>query len=235
MQYRIADLCIEYDARYPLLRERSEKYAVHVDKTALPICVTQEDIDHYRPQAPHLDDGSLEYLIMGARFYERLICFKGMLLHASAVVVDGEAYLFTAPSGTGKSTHTGLWLEYFRERAYILNDDKPAIRILNGRCFAYGTPFSGKYDISENACVPLKAIAVVERAETNSIERLADRDAIYALLNQTVRPRSVNLYTQLLQTVNILVTQVPIYKLHCNISLDAVRTSYNEMRKGNER
>ena len=117
MQYRIADLCIEYDAKYPLLQQRSQKYAVQVDKMALPLSVTQADIDEYRSQAPHLDNGSLEYLLMGARFYEKLLYFKGMLLHASAVVVDGEAYLFTAPSGTGKSTHTGLWLEYFKDKA----------------------------------------------------------------------------------------------------------------------
>ena len=92
MQYRIADLCIEYDAKYPLLQQRSQKYAVQVDKMALPLSVTQADIDEYRSQAPHLDNGSLEYLLMGARFYEKLLYFKGMLLHASAVVVDGEAY-----------------------------------------------------------------------------------------------------------------------------------------------
>lgn len=233
MQYRIADLCIEYDAKYPLLQQRSQKYAVQVDKMALPLSVTQADIDEYRSQAPHLDNGSLEYLLMGARFYEKLLYFKGMLLHASAVVVDGEAYLFTAPSGTGKSTHTGLWLDYFKDKAYILNDDKPALRIVQGRCYAYGTPFSGKFDISKNERVPLKGIAVVARAETNSIERLPQREAIFALLNQTVRPRSVELYTKLLETVHVLVTQVPIYQLHCNISLDAVQTSYNEMRKGN--
>lgn len=234
MQYRIADLCIEYDAKYALLRERSEKYAVSVDKLSLPITVTEAQTQALRTQAPHLDDGSIEYMLMGAQFYEKLLFFKGMLLHASAVVVDGEAYLFSAPSGTGKSTHTGLWLEYFGDRAYILNDDKPAIRIVDGKCYAYGTPFSGKFDLSRNARVPIKGIAVVERAQTNSIVRLSEREAIYALLNQTVRPQSVELYTKLLETIQFVITQVPIYKLYCNISADAVRTAYTQMQKGND-
>ena len=234
MQYRIADLCIEYDAKYALLRERSEKYAVSVDKLSLPITVTEAQTQALRTQAPHLDDGSIEYMLMGAQFYEKLLFFKGMLLHASAVVVDGEAYLFSAPSSTGKSTHTGLWLEHFGDRAYILNDDKPAIRIVDGKCYAYGTPFSGKFDLSRNARVPIKGIAVVERAQTNSIVRLSEREAIYALLNQTVRPQSVELYTKLLETIQSVITQTPIYKLCCNISADAVHTAYTQMQKGND-
>lgn len=233
MQYRIADLCIEYDAKYALLRERSEKYAVSVDKPSLPIAVTEAQTQALHAQAPHLDDESVEYMLMGAQFYEKLLFFKGMLLHASAVVVDGKAYLFSAPSGTGKSTHTGLWLEYFGDRAYILNDDKPAIRIADGKCYAYGTPFSGKFDLSRNERVPIQGIAVVERAQTNSIVRLSEREAIYALLNQTVRPQSVELYTKLLDTIQSVITQVPVYKLYCNISVDAVRTAYTQMQKGN--
>lgn len=234
MQYRIADLCIEYNAKYTLLRERSQKYAVHVDKMSLSISATDEEIDGLRAQAPHLDDGSLEYMVVGAKFYENLLYFKGMLLHASAVVLDGEAYLFSAPSGTGKSTHTGLWLKYFGDRAYILNDDKPAIRVLTDGCYAYGTPYSGKYDLSRNERAPIRGIAVVERAEKNSIERLSQREAVFALLNQTVRPQKVELYTKLLETVQSVITQVPVYRLRCNISEDAVRTSYDGMRKGNE-
>ena len=73
-----------------------------------------------------------------------------MLLHSSAVVVDGYAYLFSADSGTGKSTHTGLWKQHFGDRAYIINDDKPAIRKVDGEWYVFGTPWSGKTDTSVN-------------------------------------------------------------------------------------
>ena len=90
-----------------------------------------------REKAPYLDLDTCEYMTTGSSFYRQLLDFNGMLLHASAVMVDGKAYLFTAPSGTGKSTHTRLWLQQFGERAAILNDDKPALRFENGKWYAF--------------------------------------------------------------------------------------------------
>ena len=87
------------------------------------------------------------------------------MLHASAVVVDGDAYLFSAPCGTGKSTHASLWLKYLKHKnPYILNDDKPAIRIVNDNIYVYGTPFSGKTDKNKNEKANLKGIAFLEQS-----------------------------------------------------------------------
>ena len=103
---------------------------------------------HTEPEAmlekyPYLSLDSCEYMCTGSMFYSQLLRHNGIMLHSSCVVVDDGAYLFTARSGTGKSTHTNLWLEKFGDRAYILNDDKPALRLENGTWFAYGTPWSG--------------------------------------------------------------------------------------------
>ena len=90
---------------------------------------------------------SSEYTWFGYRFYCELIHHSGFFLHASAVSLDNRAYLFSADSGTGKSTHTGLWLEYFgKGRAFLINDDKPALRKGDSGYLACGTPFSGKHD-----------------------------------------------------------------------------------------
>ena len=80
---------------------------------------------------------------VGEAFYARLLQYDGMLLHASCVEKDGKAYLFSAKSGTGKSTHTHLWLRAFPD-SRIINDDKPAVRRMDGTFYACGTPFSGK-------------------------------------------------------------------------------------------
>ena len=232
--YRIADLSVSYDAVFPTLQTRSEKYSAPFDPQAINLAVTSEEIAQIRDSTPLLTDDLREYMILGRKFYEELIRFGGMMLHASAVVVDNQAFLFSAPSGTGKSTHTGLWLQKFGERAYILNDDKPALRMVGETVYTYGTPFSGKFDISRNAAVPRAGIAFVERSETNSIEPLDKKRALFELLNQTVRPQELLLYKQLLQNLDQLLPRIDVYRLHCNMNPEAATISYKAMRKGTD-
>ena len=157
------------------------------------------------------------------------------MLHASAVVLDGNAYCFSAHSGTGKSTHTAQWLEHFKDRnPFIINDDKPAIKLEEDGFKVYGTPFSGKHDISVNTAVPLKGIAFIERSNTNSIRRLEPREVFSLLLNQTVRPKDEAKLDKLCELIDKLLTQVPVYLLRCNISHEAAQLAYDEMSGNNE-
>lgn len=181
------------------------------------------------PRCAHLSESDREYLASGGSFYRQLLHFDGMMLHASAVVVDGKAYLFSADSGTGKSTHTQLWLQKFGDRAYILNDDKPALRLRDGIWYAYGTPWSGKHDISINIGVPVAGIAMVERCEENSIAPFAGTEAILAILRQVNRPYGAAYRAQLLMLLDKLITQVPIWRLRCNMDPEAVEVSYGAM------
>lgn len=183
---------------------------------------------------PEWDDDLCEYLYSGAKFYRELLKRDGMMLHASCVVVDGFAYLFTANSGTGKSTHTGLWLECFGERAFILNDDKPAIRREDGKWYAYGTPWSGKDDISRNCRAPIGGIAVIERAESNSIRPFAGIPAIHGVLRQVNRPKSKVYREMLLELMDKLIADVPIWKLQCNMEREAAQIAFAAMSQKKE-
>lgn len=229
--YNIAGLPVCFDAAYPTLRQNSMKYTCEPAEDAVRLSVTAEQIDALRASTPLLTDDLREYMLMGKAFYEYLIQRGGMMLHASAVVVDNEAYLFSAPSGTGKSTHTSLWLRRFPD-AYILNDDKPALCVFDGCVYAAGTPFSGKFDLSVNRSVPLRAIAFLARSETNHIEPIGSKRALYELLNQTIRPDAVELYKQLLQNMSTILARTPIYKLYCNTDDEAADVAYEAMRKG---
>ena len=101
--------------------------------------------------------------------------------------------LFSAPCGTGKSTHTRLWTEYFgKERAVIINDDKPAIQLINDVFYVYGTPWSGKNNIHSNIKVPLQAIVFIEQSINNNVDTLSSREAVKLLMNQSLRPFSSN-------------------------------------------
>ena len=111
----------------------------------------------FQQKFPVVSDSESEYYCSAYSFYTQLVNFNGLMLHSSAVVMDGRAYLFSAPSGTGKSTHTQLWLDVFGEKAGILNDDKPALRRIDGKWYAYGTPWCGKEHWGCNASTPLSA------------------------------------------------------------------------------
>lgn len=150
------------------------------------------------------------------------------MLHASAVVHNQKAYLFSAPSGTGKSTHTQLWLKHFDD-AYILNDDKPAIRLTPEGFVVYGTPFSGKTDWNVNKAVPLGGICAIERSETNYIEKMPEDEALFRILNQTLRPYDENKMEILLKILDKLINNTPVYKLHCNMDPEAVDVAYKGM------
>lgn len=178
---------------------------------------------------PNESDDLIEYMATGALFYLSLLEHNGLMLHSSAVVVDGKAYLFTADPGTGKSTHTALWLKQFGSRAYILNDDKPAIRLEDGKWYAYGTPWSGKDDISRNCRAELAGIAVLERASDNSISRFEGVDAIFAILAQINRTKEPEHRIKVMELMDSLITSVPIWKLKCNMEPDAAIVAYSAM------
>lgn len=209
---------------------RNEKQAIpFLCEEDTPDITIQTDWRQLQKEQPHLSDEDCEYLCAGSSFYTQLLNFDGMMLHASAVVVDNKAYLFTAHSGTGKSTHTSLWLRLFGSRAYILNDDKPALRFEDGAWFAYGTPWSGKYDISVNARVPLAGICHLRRDKTNSIAPFAGPKAIFALLEQTCRPATPGSREKLLELLDKLLTHVPVWQMGCNMEPEAAVVSYEAM------
>lgn len=224
--YKIAGLYVDMVPKYKKTQIQSEDYKTNEADTAnIKIHLPDEFLNKCHDDNPHLSLEDCEYIWTGCEFYEILPEFSGFFLHSSAVVYDNEAFLFSAPCGTGKSTHTQIWLKRF-EGAYILNDDKPAIRLKDGKFYVYGTPFSGKTDLNVNAEVPLKGICVLERGSTNEIERMSSTESLFAILNQTVRPRDESRMDKLLRLIDRLIEDIPIYKLRCNMELEAAEVSY---------
>ena len=234
MRYKIADLNLDYDAKYEVLKERSKKYEVeNNEKSMFQIAVSDEEIEHWEKNNPSFGKEMSEYLLLGVKFYKKLLEYQGCMLHASCVVIDNEAYLFSADCGTGKSTHTSLWLKYLADKnPYILNDDKPALRIIDDEIFAYGTPFSGKNDINENKKVKVKGICFIEQSKINFIREMEPKEVVNLFLNQTVRTFSKEQAELMFDILEIILEKVPFYKLHCDMSREAVMTSYEKMRKG---
>ena len=188
-------------------------------------CDAQLVLDH-NPGAGNLSNA--EYIGTGSIFAKRLLRFDGFQLHSSAVMLDGRAYLFSAPSGTGKSTHTEKWCRLFG--AQLLNDDKPALRLQDGKWMAYGTPWSGKYDLSIPTGVPLGGIAFLYRAEENKITRLSPQEAVPMLISQSLRYLTQEQMILQLALMDKLLQQIPVWKLECRNEDAAAYVSYESMR-----
>ena len=234
-KYDIAELKILMTTYYDRVRNLAEEYLAKTDWDE-PDHELDLGVEYYENQ---INDGledvtpeNMEYVATGALFNRFLIVHDGLMLHSSAVVVDGYAYLFSADSGTGKSTHTNLWLEKFGDKAFIINDDKPAIRKIDGEWYVFGTPWCGKNNTNKNAKAKLGAIVFLERSEENWIENESIEDAIKKFFRQTTRKlnKEQNM-DRVLSTMEKVLSEVPIYKMGCNISEEAAKMAYEKIRR----
>lgn len=229
MLYNIAGIITDMYLRYPTTIKQSEAYIYKGDrKPQITIDLSDEYLKDRQKENPHLSLDSCEYIWYGSIFYNAILSFEGFLLHSSAVVHNGKAYLFSAPCGTGKSTHTQLWLKCFDD-AYILNDDKPAIIHTDKGWMVSGTPFSGKTDLNVNKVVPLGGICALERGKVNRTGRIESDEALYRILNQTIRPSDQEKMDKLLSLLDSLISEKYVYKLECNMEEDAAKVSYAAM------
>lgn len=232
--HKIADLTVDMGYKYERMIKQAEAYRIEGDKTPdMTIYLSDSFIEQKIKEDGELTPETCEYIYTGSIFYLGLIHFGGLMLHASAVLIDGKAYLFSASSGVGKSTHTSLWQKAFgKDRAKILNDDKPAIRIEKDGIYAFGTPWSGKTDLNINVKAPIAGICFLERGDKNKIRRENGGAVIAKLLAQTVRPYKEQNMDILLRHVDKVLKEIPVYTMRCTISEEAAYTAYNEMSKG---
>ena len=171
----------------------------------------------------------LETLAVYRKIAEKMLDYDTILFHGSAVAVEGVGYLFTAKSGTGKSTHTRLWREILGERAVMINDDKPLIKVSENGITIYGTPWDGKHRLSTNMSVPLRAICILERAEENCIVPITKKDAYNMLIQQVYKPTEPQMLIKTLQLIDRLSENVKLYRLGCNMDIGAAEISYKTM------
>ena len=175
-------------------------------------------------------DGYLEELAVYRKIAEKMLAYETVLFHGSVVAVDGVGYLFTAKSGTGKSTHTRLWREYFGERAVMVNDDKPLLQITDSGVIAYGTPYNGKHKLGANLSVPLRAICILTRDAENHIEPVTRQQAYTMLLQQIYRPVDGLLMMKTLTLLDRLADGVKLFRLGCNMEKEAAKVAFEGMQ-----
>lgn len=239
-KYKIADKVVEVTSIYDEVHEYCAEY--QTDENAdYSVMTAQADIDYEREKSAredeiegiptrHFSDGYLEELAVYRRIAEKMIDFDTVLFHGSVIAVDGAGYLFTAKSGTGKSTHTRLWREYFGDRAVMVNDDKPLLKITDSGVTAYGTPYNGKHRLGSNISVPLKAICILTRAADNHIEPITREQAYTMLLQQVYRPADMLKMAKTLELADRLADSVKLCQLGCNMDISAAKVAFEGMQ-----
>lgn len=227
---KIADTPVRIIPLYSRVFDMCRDYLTE-EEPIFEVKTCERDLERERASADgEYSNSLLETMAVYRKIVTKLIFSDILLVHGSAIVVDGKAYLFTAPSGTGKSTHTGLWREYFKDRAVMVNDDKPLVAFKENGVFVYGTPWNGKHRLGNNMSAPLKAVCILERAKENSIARISKKEAYPTLLSQIYRP--VENSEAMIKTLQLAdkFMELPLYRMGCNISLEAAVTAYEGMK-----
>lgn len=230
MLCKIADLVVEVPEENGLAT-RVEKYRCNDTTADIVICPQLYEPEYW----PKLSENDMAYMESGVQFYSELLRYDGMMLHASAVELDGRGYLFFGSCGAGKSTHTRLWQQVFGENAQVFNDDKPALRYLNNKWYAFGTPWCGKDGINQNKKVPLAGICHLKQANVNRIRRLGTIEATQKIVMQTPRIfKNQDKLELMLCNLDKLVKQIPVFELENRPEPAAVQLSYKTMCKAAE-
>ena len=219
---RVADVTVEVFPQTELLASYCARYIIKNGTPEFTVRITEEDAER--------DESEL--LALHRKLAEKLCDYNVLLFHGSALSVDGDGFLFTGPSGTGKSTHAKLWRKAFGDRVVMINDDKPFLRITDDQVLVYGSPWAGKHRLETDTVSPVKGIAVLHQAPENRMKRIGGIDAYIELLKQTYHSNEKDRAEKALALLEELTKRVPIYSMDCNMDLSAAELSYRTMKEG---
>ena len=233
--YRMAEKNIRIDSVFQKVQDYCGDYRTDGEPD-FTVTTAQDDIERERIRSKRsgtetdYPDDYIEELAVYRKIAEKMPEYDTFLFHGSAVAVDDECYLFTAKSGTGKSTHTRLWRKLLGDRAVMVNDDKPLIKMTDKGAVVFGTPYNGKHRLGKNISVPLRAVCILERSHENRICRITKEEAYMMLIQQTYRPEDGAALAKTLMLIDRLADSAELWRLGCNMDISAAELSYNTMK-----
>ncbi len=237
---RLADVAIAVSANYEETKFFCRDFCIdEPEKIDIEVEVTMAEVEKYYAilEKHGIETFGIKYMeriTLQQLLNEKLSYYHVITFHCSAISVDGEAYLFTAPSGTGKSTHAKLWRELLGERAVMINDDKPMLRLnADGSVTVFGTPWNGKHSLGANISAPLKTVCMISQAKENRIEPLQSKESFRTLFIQTFLKARLDemdaMSMKMIMEVMGGIASKPMWHLECNISQEAAKLSYETM------
>ena len=210
----------------PYLTDREAEFFIEITVEDLirQQALLDQEADREGLRRRKFTDPFLERTVIQEKIAEKLLERDTLLLHGSTVAMDGQAYLFTAPCGTGKSTHTRLWREQFGDRAVMVNDDKVFLQLRQNSVWAYGSPWAGKHGIGTNISVPLKGICFLQRGTENKIQKAMPEKWLPELIHQSFLPEE-----QYSDLVLRLAQKIPLWEMSCTKDPQAATIAYEAM------
>ena len=234
----IADLNIRCVTNHEYSRKLCRDYITEAPAD-LSVVITPEDIQKEiewqktQEETSHShNEAYIESLALYRKICTELALKDTVLIHGSCLMKDGTAFLFCAPSGTGKSTHTRLWRQVFGDEVVMINDDKPLARISgDGIPLIFGTPWNGKHHLGANISAPLKNICFLQRGERNELVSFNKKDALPQLSRFTFRPDSPLEMAATLGTLDSIIRYADFWQLKCNMDPEAAKISCEGMTR----
>jgi len=228
----IAGLVMKYETSFPSTMEKlfSGYYVHETGKNEnVPLLNPKpwiETVSNETGQGPE----SVEFYALSAALGEMLPVYDRLQTHGVAIEYDGKAYMFSAPSGTGKSTRAFLWQKYLGyDKVSVINGDKPVLWFNGNEVLACGSPWAGKEGLNRNVCVPLGGICLLRRSSENTIRHADAQQFFDFFMPQVQLPSAVPAKMKALSLLEELYAKVPIFMLENDMSEYGVKVSYQTL------
>lgn len=228
---KLAGLTVKISAIFDTSRELCRDYIIEpIENPNISIsmsedAISKEQINSGEPVSPQYQ----EFLCIYRSIAEELPKFGAFVFHGAAISYEDKGYLFTAPSGTGKSTHIMLWRKHIGADVDIINGDKPVIKITNDGIFVCSTPWAGKECWQKNRILPLAAVTFLERSKSPSIIKENPKTFLSRIMNQIYMPKNTQSMGYTLELIDKLLSSLPLYTLGCDISENSVKVAFEEL------
>jgi len=228
---KIAELTVKISAFYTLSEKLCKDYlAEPTENPDISVAITEEQLKESLEKAEEpVPPEYNEFLCIYRTIAEQLPKFGAFVFHGAAVSYKDKGYIFTAQSGTGKSTHIRLWRENIGKAVDIINGDKPIVKITEDGIFVCSTPWAGKEGWQKNRIFPLGCVTFLERSKNPYIEKKSPEDCISQIMNQIYMPKDADSMAQTLELIDRLLGGVPLYTLGCDISENSVKVAFEAM------
>lgn len=228
----IADIRVKMLCKYPYLHGLCCDFIVDGERYDLVAEATEDEISVESTQYADaaVTKGGCEGACVYRSIAEQLPALDGFVFHGAAVEINGKGVIFTAPSGTGKTTHISLLMKKYPDSVKIINGDKPIIRKVDGKWRIFSTPWAGKEDWKVNGSAPLSAIVIVNRAPENSMEELTPLSCFESIMHQTYMPVNPEARLLTFDLLDNMAGTTKFYRLNCNMDDSAPDTSYNVLK-----
>ncbi len=223
----LAELNIAIENKYDYIKYMCHDYITN-NKADFYVSASDEEISA-EGNGASFDKGYLESLAIYRKISEKIIQYSGFLLHGVAFEVNKCGVAFLARSGVGKSTHARLWQDLLKDEMTIINGDKPLVRIIDGKIFAYGTAWAGKEELHTNTKTELRKICFIERSEENECLPMEKDGVFERLIKQIYIPEDKSLLFLTLEHISCLIEKCDFYLIKCNTDISSAKTAYKEM------